>query len=481
MGIVARVLKRFGYVKPAPRRRRSYNAAAISRLFSNWATNSLSADAEIYKDRKAIVARARDMARNNDHVKRFANLIKKNVIGHTGIWPQSQAETKNGKADVDAREKIEGAFKRWAKKGICEITGKYSLTTAYQLAIATIVKDGEVFIRHRHGAKNPFGYAFQLIESDHVDDTLNATLDNGNEIKMGIELNKDNRPVAYHMLKKHPGEYGFGEQRGETVRIPAAEILHVFIPERISQNRGVSALSQSLPKLKNLDGYDEAAVIAARLAASKMIFYTKPENAGEYKADDLEDDGTPIYDIEPALAEILEAGWGVETVDFNQPNNAYPDFVKAQLKAIAAGIDVPYHQLSADLEGVSYTSSRTGELDARDTYQILQLFFIENIAEPIFLAWLENSLLTRAVNLPLDPEAVARWEKVKFSHRGWQWVDPENDMNAAEKAIQLGIKTATELAAEAGNDFEDNIKRQAEENKLRQDAGLLTAQEMQNA
>lgn len=476
MGILERVFKRFGYVKPSPRRRRNYAAAAMGRLFSSWATNSLSGDAELFKDRKAIVARARDLARNQDHVKRFINLMRKNVVGHTGIWPQSLAETANGKPDDGARKKIEEAFRKWAKKGTCEITGKYSLTTAFQLIVATLVKDGELFIRHRRGAKNAFGYAFQLIESDHVDDTLNTTLDNGNEIKMGIELNPDNRPVAYHVLRKHPGEYAFGEQRGESIRIPADEMIHVFIPERISQNRGVSMLAQSMPKIKNLDGYDEAAVVAARLAASKMIFYTEPEEGGEYKGDEIDDDDAAIYDIEPAVAEILKSGWDVKTVDFNQPNNAYSEFVKAQLKAVAAGLDVAYHQLSGDLEKVNYTSSRTGELDSRDTYRSFQTFIVETVAEPLFMAWVEMALLTKAVNLPINPDAVARWEKVRFITRGWDWVDPEKDLNAAQKAIELGVKTATDIAAESGSDFEENIKRQAKENAIRQSEGVELAE-----
>lgn len=450
------------------RRRRSFYAAAKnSRLTSGWSSVSYSSDTELQADHRALVSRSRDLSRNNEYARRFFKLVAKNVIGHTGIMPQSLAMRDGKTPDDAAREKIESGFKKWAKKGVCEITGKYSLTLAFQLAITHIAKDGEVLIRHIRNADNRFKYAFQLIEADHLDLNYNETLTNGTRVKMGIELDAYNRPLAYYLFKNHPGDT-YNQTKADRVRVPAAEIIHAFLPERISQNRGIPWISAAVDKLKQLGGFEEAAVIASRVAANKGIFYKKPPSGEAYRGDDVDaDDGDAvIYDLEPGLAEVLEPDWDVKTIDFQHPTTAYSDFVQAVLKGISSGLSVPYHTLASDLRGVNYTSSRQGELDVRDEWRLLQGFFIDTIAAPIFEAWLEMALLTQAVTLPI--RKIDQWENVQFDCRGWQWVDPLKDVQATEKAIEIGVESATDAARAAGKDYEQVIAQQARERDIRQ-------------
>ena len=51
--------------------------------------------------------------------------------------------------------------------------------------------------------------------------------------------------------------------------------------------------------------------------------------------------------------------------------------------------------------------------------------------------------------------------------RGWQWVDPRNEIEATVTAIQNGLMTNTQALAERGLDIEDVIReRQAEQELL---------------
>ncbi len=97
---------------------------------------------------------------------------------------------------------------------------------------------GEVFIRFRprrpeDGLSVPLQP--QLIESEQLPLSYGAvTAENGNEIRHGIEFNAIGRRVAYHFLKRRPGEAEVGGNMDglERTVVPASEVLHLYRPWR---------------------------------------------------------------------------------------------------------------------------------------------------------------------------------------------------------------------------------------------------------
>ena len=97
--------------------------------------------------------------------------------------------------------------------------------------------DGEVLIQVLPNAKNDFGFAINVIDIDYLDEEKNETLPNGNEIRMGVEMDKNRKPVAYHVFTHHPYDYNFSASlRRETKRISAENIIHIYIQERPYQS-----------------------------------------------------------------------------------------------------------------------------------------------------------------------------------------------------------------------------------------------------
>jgi lambda family phage portal protein len=111
---------------------------------------------------------------------------------------------------------------------------------------------------------------------------------NGNQIRCGIEFDKIGRRVAYHFYRKHPGDTTDQSGKGEIVRVPASEILHLYRPQRPGQIRGVPWISPALVKLYLLDQYDDAELDRKKVAALFAGFITK--NAPE---DNLLGEGAP--------------------------------------------------------------------------------------------------------------------------------------------------------------------------------------------
>jgi lambda family phage portal protein len=255
---------------------RYYAAANNNRFTSDWLVSTSNINDDIKSGLVAVRNRARELWKNNDYVRGLRNRKRTNIIGPEGFKFQSRVKTRQGEVDQEANQIIEQAWEEWQKKENCTMSQKYSFLEVCWLWTDQLVRDGEILARKIKGANNKYGFALELIESDLLDEQYNDELKNGNNVLMGIEYDKWQRPVAYYIGSIRKGI--------KHTRVPADEIIHHFDPEHAHQVRGISHLAQSMITLHDLQGYDQAAIIAARAGASKMGFIeTDPNFALEYK------------------------------------------------------------------------------------------------------------------------------------------------------------------------------------------------------
>ena len=441
--------------------RRNYTGASTSRLFNNFLGNSTSADKEIRPALRRLRDRCRQLARNEPIATKALQVFRTQVVGDKGLHLQVRARNlpRNGelKGDLDmaGNDILERLWKEWVKKGVCEITQKHSWIECQQMVQEGLVRDGEVLVKHIRNADNKFGYALQFLEPDYLDEDLNKTLDNGNRIVMGVELNALNRPVAYHL---HSGAHPYDEVgvSGGRVRVPASDMLHIYRSDRCQQTRGVPLFASVMDKIHQLNGYSEAELVAARLGASRSLFL-KPQDGVGYAGDDFSDEA-PILDAgEPGSITQLPSGVDIVSPSMDHPNGAFADFHKAMLRSIATGLGLDYVTLSSNLESVSYSSIRSGTIESRDNYRVHQKFLIEHFAEPVFRQWLTLGMTSGAIPFPIE-----RYSKFSnaaiFRPRGYQWVDPQKEVNSAVIGLQNGFMTFSDISQQiSGRDIEETF------------------------
>ena len=452
--------------------RNAFDGAGKGRLTQSWGYGFTSGDTEIYAGNKFLRAHARERARNDDYAVKFLRMSTVNILGGKGITHQSKAKLIAGTLDKVANTMLEAGFKDWGKrKNSPDVTGKLSWLGIKKAIIKTTARDGEIFVREVRGFPNKYRYALQLFEADHIDESYNIMLPDGNEIRMGVELNEWKRPVAYWFLVRHPGDYSFSSNkpRFKRMRIPAEEIIHVFDPDRVNDTRGFTWMHTAMYGMRNLGGYEEAEVISARIAASKMGSY---ETVDGYPAEGEEVDGEFLTTVEPGALPITPEGYKLNPIDWNHPAGNFPPFVKQCLRRIASGLGVAYNSLASDLEKVNYSSIRAGTLEERDFWKERQEWFIEDFCDPVYSGWLEMFLLLPASN----PYTVLDFERLnapKWIPRTWDWVDPLKDMKANIEGIKSGLMTRTEISAERGKDFAEHIEILKEEKRMLEEAGLI--------
>lgn len=455
--------------------KRSYAAASTGRLFNDFKASDGSADKDLESALKNLRNRSRDLARNNEYVRKYLSLLKINVVGDSGFSLQVKAIDSVGKLDMSGNQATEDAFRMWGRVGNCTTDGKLSWVDAQKLAIETIARDGELFVIKHRGADFKDSFAIEFIEADQIDEKKNEKLKNGNEIRMGVELNKFRKPIAYHVKSAHPGDTPSTTfSSSATIRVPAEKVIHVYLPLRAGQTRGEPWLAPAMSAIKQLGAFREAAIINARVGASKMGFFTSPAGDG-FTADDM-DGNVPVMSAEPASFHQLPSGVDFKMFDPQFPNNEFDSFHKAVLKGISSSLGISYASLSSDLEATSYSSIRQGALEERDYYKDLQEFMIAHFVRPIFEAWLASAMEMNSFNIPIrqyDRFAT----KANFRGKAWSWVDPLKEMNAAVVGLKNGILSIEDVASQYGKDAEELMSQIQRDKALAEQFGIRYALE----
>lgn len=454
---------------------RNYTGANGGRLFADFIASSFSADSELKHGLPVLRNRSRDLARNNEYAKRFLNLIKTNVVGEKGFSIQVRARNNDRTLDAAGNAIIENAFKAWGRMGSCEVSGRMSWLDCQRFAAEGLARDGEVFVKKVRNRQFRDGFTLQFIEPDLIDNEKHGRNENnGNEIRMGVELDSFHRPVAYYVLTSHPNDdFQASVRARKHTRVPAEQMMHIFMPTRTHQTRGEPFMAAAISTLKHLDGWREASLVAARASAAKFGVITTP-SGDEFVGDEETDEGMDVISFEPASVHQLPAGHNFEMVDPKHPTSSFAEFETAMLRGVASALNVSYTSLANDLTGVSYSSIRQGAIEERDHYKMLQSFLVQHFCEPVFRAWLDSALDFGNVPIPLT-----KYDKfadnVHFRGRGFAWVDPMKEINAAVTAINNGLISMNDVAANYGRDVEELFAQIQSDKEMAERYGLKMA------
>lgn len=473
-----------------PSYRRSYAAGQSDRLTADWNLNTLTADKAISDHLSTVIARSRQLEKDNRYYKRWLSSLENNVLGADGINMQSKARfERSGKFDVGANRKIESGWAKWGGAEFCSLNGEDDWVETQRIALRSAARDGGVLCQIKRGRDlNPFAFTLNLIEIDLLDTRRTEVLPNGNEIRLGVERNRFGRVVAYHLLQYHPGDflgYPAPMNRRDSIRVPAHgtnpggdEILHYYLKDRIMQSVGMCWGSASMRELHHADEYSLAELLQSRAAAAKGGWFEnergehwKGDEQQVTSADGNEQQRDQLMDFETASYQELPPGVKFVPWDPQHPNQAFKDFMVTMLQGIASGLDIDYATMTGDLSQNSYASTKAGRLEVQEQWKKVQGHFIRKFCQPIFSAWLEMAILTGEVPLPM--RKYEDLNKPKFRGRRWPWVDPQKDMDAAARALEIKVRTMTDLIAENGGDFEDTIEQLKLEKEMMEEAGLM--------
>lgn len=468
-----------GHVSPTFTAARAFAGAKTSHLTGGWVPVSSSADMESFASLTRLRDRSRSLVRDNAHAKRAKALIQNNVVG-CGIGMQSQIVNNRGRLLDEINSPIEQSWREWCKPDNCHIGGTLHFAEIERLVVGECFEAGDVLIRLHYTGRGAVPLSLEVIEPERLAAEWEIKPAGGNLVRQGVEVDQFYRPVAYWIRTWHPGEVMLPMgARDELLRVPADQIIHLKITERWPQVRGIPWMHAAIARLHQLGEFQDAAVIAARVGAEKVMVLKETEDGR--LADSLgtpNNDGTLSWGSAKGQVDILPSGTDIADWQPNYPDTNYGPFVTAALRDVAAAFGVSYESLSRDYSTSNYSSSRLALLDDRDGWKVLQQWYIRSVRERLYPIWLQAALMARAIpGVSIEDYMLNRtkFEAVKWKPRGWSWVDPTKEVTAYKEAEKAGYITKADIiAATSSNDIEDVLRERRRELDMLDEMDLHT-------
>lgn len=453
----------------------SYEGAGTGRRAVGWDAPEGALNAIALPALPALRKRSRAAVRNDPYA--FSAISKRvsNIIG-TGITPRATIK------DAVIRSALRLLWEDWTDEsdadGVADFYGQ-------QAMVARMVEEsGECFVRLRYRRPED-GYAvplqLQLLAAEYVPTEKNFKTRGGNIVRAGIEFNAIGQRVAYWMYATHPGDTTANSYAYNTLhRIPASEVLHIFEPTEAGQLRGVPRLAPVLLRLKSLDNYDDAVLFRQEVSNLFAGFIEKAMPDGQQQFDPLtgqpivaDADGAPLVGLEPGSMQELMSG---EKVTFSDPpdaGNTYVDFMRQQLQAAAAGVDLPYELLTGDMGDISDRVLRVLLNDFRRRIEQLQFaVYVFQLCRPVRAAWLDTAVLSGSIALA-DYSARRRdYLRTRWVPQGHPYIHPVQDVEGKLKEIAGGLNSRSEHVLRTGYDAEQIDEENAQDNARAQKLGL---------
>jgi lambda family phage portal protein len=465
---------------------RMYEAARRNRLLHDFVAPTSSADAELRVSLRVLRDRACQLCRDNPYARQAKRTTQINVVGPRGIQMQGQIMKAGGNEKDERRNRMmEEAWRRWCRADTCDVAGRLSFQGFETMIAGAFPESGECLVRivRQPMGKGRVPIALELIEAHQLDEDKSGVSDRpGHEWRLGVEINQWGRPTRYAILTRHPGDVELGLNKRE-VRLKhelllAEDVIHIFMPERIGQNRGVPWLASVITTVHSLAEYEKAHIVRKRVQASSLGWIQSPD--GELTGDTVENDQR-LINTEPGSWNYLEPGQVPVPPNFGPDDGEYDNVVRNMTRRFAAGFGCSYETLSRDFSQTNYSSSRLSILEDRDHWRVVQSVMIQLFHQRVFEEWLRAAVLVGELPSPAFDDYWSRPERYnapRWQARSWSWVDPAKELSAVEMARKLLLQTHSEQIAEySGEQFELVMAQTARENALKEELGLLPSVE----
>ncbi len=381
---------------------RNYDAGSGSRLNAGWRVSNDSAEMTDRGSRDYIRARARDLERNSDLMNSVIWARKRNVIG-TGF--RLQARTKNEALNTE----LENLWKKWCKARNCDVTGTQSLNQMLRMAVERKHVDGGILFVKRYTKDGFLPLSIQMVEVDELDTMQVMPKNEKNRVVGGIEYNEYNRPVGYWIRQYQIDGFSIGDP----VYVKADDIIFYFTKTRPSQIREMSDMAHTITRIRDTNEFMTAVSVKQRIEACLAVFIKRVlPTGGVGRASAVE----RKYDYDgkrltPRMISELNQGDDVEVVNPSGQSADAASFIKLHQKMIGAG---------------------------------------------------QGMILAGRVSIPDFWEKKEEYFEHEWIKKPKPWIDPMKEASATKTALNSGVKTYKQVAAENGMDWRAQIDDTAE-------------------
>lgn len=461
----------------------TYAAAEKSRLTQDWKAPRRSADDALVPDAPLTVARARQACRDEWAGFSGRSSYLRHIVG-TGITCKAAArDPQSGQDLADFNRAADRLWLAWCREpAYLDVERRRTMLAMQRTLVAEFFTAGEalVVLGYEKGREDQVGLVLQAVEPELLDWMRTKNETTGNQVRGGIEVDAHGAAVAYWLfLDGHPLE----AFRGKSTRVPAERVLHWFDPLRIRQTHGESRLGPVMIKLRHLNRYDEAEVIAKRMEACIGAFIKQNPDLGDVPLGTQAPAGSAGQDArgtkeihwEPGMLPRLGPDEDIALVNPQRPGATYDPFLTHQEGMIAAGMDLDRATLARDFSKANYSGQRQGRLEVWDALDPLQTLCVDLVLRPLRNEFIRLAVAEGRLAAPRWFEGAA-W-RAAYLDAEWKgppkrWIDMAREMAAIKLGIDYRLITRREVRNEQSGDYREDFHQIADERTLADELGF---------
>lgn len=391
--------------------------------------------------RRTLRNRSRYEIANSGYADGIIETLANYVIG-TG--PRLQMLTDDPKANA----LIEKLFHAWARR--------VKLAMKLWVMRFACASDGETFgvFGTNLALRDRVKLDLKVIECDRVTDPRAhfGSLQRGD----GIIYDDFDNPLAYQILRYHPGDFFTGYPIDEYDTVRASEVIHFFKQTRPEQTRGVPELTPSIDLFAQLRRFTLAVIGAAESAANPagvMSNTGSPEDTDDERATDY----TEIEIPRRSLLQLPD-GQTFGQVKAEQPTTTYPQFKDEVLAESARPLNMP-HNIASARTSSNFASAKLDFAVFDKAIGVDQFRVEEEALEPTLEKWFEEARLIPGY-LPDGIDLSDGLPAHEWFWDGQEQLDPR-EAGAQQTALESGANTFPRIYARRGLDFEKEHRAQA--------------------
>lgn len=350
--------------------------------------------------------------------------------------------------------------------------GDMNFGALVNVAVKARRMSGECFIRRlrrRLSSGLQVPTQVEIMEADLCPLDLNRRISATRRIVQGIEFDGKLK-VAYWFYRAHPEDGIETVSLSDLERVPARDVIHHYHPTRPGQVRAEPETAAALLKDRTFQEYDDAELIRKKERSAFTGFLYREQFGDDWDFDPatgkpLFDDSKPAEEVERVFAGTMLRGVPGEKLDLfdgDDTGQGYKDFVRWQALQEAAGLEIPYPLLTGDWDGLNDRLVRAflNEYRRGITFDQTNLSGFQ-VAFTIWRWVIEDAVLIGRLKAPGFGSNPWPYLSLDIRPDAWKHLQPEQDINARNKAVSNNISNAEAEAAEYGRDLEDNMRRNA--------------------
>lgn len=485
----------------------------------DWLPRIHSPDYEIDWNRDRLVARARDLYRNEGWARGSIGRILDSTIGSEyrvvakpdWRWLAARYGAAFDTAWArDFRQVAEALFRGYANDlgHYNDVERQLTLSQMFRLALAHKLVDGEsvilaYWLDERVGpAGAGYATAHQVVDPDRLANPYLMVDDK--YLRGGVELDDNGVPVAYHFRAAEPYDWYNAVESMTWQRIEREDpdgfrrVIHDYDRDRAGQHRGLSIFAPVIGPMKMLARYYGVELQAATVASVLGLAVTSPYDqesvrealSGGTVGPNSVPPGIDFYDsylgsrrgargygdglmMGSVKIPVLGMGEKIEGVNAARPHSNFSPFTHEMLRRFAAVTGQSAEQVTQDYSEASWSSARAGIVEAEKMYVRRCADFNLNTATPVYANWLGEAFDRGELPMPRDArgpdsfiEARTALARCRWLGAARGWVDPVAERQGAVLGLDAAFDTLENVCAGQGLDYEDNIEQRAYELKL---------------